>query len=72
MKVISYVENRVVLLCQLTKQVPATGATVRIKGRNAIVEQVLELDEKTVQVQVIREAIVKSKVALDNSKKKKR
>lgn len=72
MKVITYVENRVVLLCQLTNQVPATGDTVRIKGRNAKVEQVLEMDDKAVQVQVLREAIVKSKVALDNSKKKKR
>jgi hypothetical protein len=72
MFVISFIENRTVLLCQFLKQAPTVGDAISIKGRKGKVVNVEEVDEKHIQVQVALKTIDKTKLAVDNSKKKKR
>jgi hypothetical protein len=73
MFVVTYYENRNVLLTQLLKNLPAEGENVKIKGRKGKITAVSPLDEKYVHVNVALEVVNKNKLPLlDNSKKKKR
>ncbi|MCM3602874.1 hypothetical protein M3175_19235 [Robertmurraya korlensis] len=73
MFVVTYYENRNVLLTQLLKSLPEEGQNVKIKGRKGKITNIAPIDEKNVHVYVALEAVNKNKlVALDNSKKKKR
>lgn len=73
MFVVTYYENRNVLLTQFLKSLPEEGQNVKIKGRKGKVTSVSPIDEKKVHVYVALEAVNKNKLAaLDNSKKKKR
>jgi len=72
MFVVSFFENRNILLTQLLKSVPSEGEELKIKGRKAKVSNVNSIDEKNVHVQVVIETVNKSKIVLDNTKKKKK
>ncbi|NHM30913.1 hypothetical protein [Neobacillus terrae] len=72
MFVVSFFENRNLLLTQLLKRVPSEGEDLKIKGRKAKVSSVNSINEKNVQVQVVLETVNKNKLVLDNSKKKKK
>lgn len=72
MFIISYIENRNVILCQFLKRAPSVGDAISIKGRKGKVVSVDKLDDKHIQVQVSLISIEKSKLPVDNSKKKKR
>jgi hypothetical protein len=72
MFVVHFFENKTELLNQLLKRVPTVGENLTIKGRKAKVANVESVDEKNVNVQVVLEVVNKSKVVVDNSKKKKR
>ncbi|SHR58459.1 Uncharacterised protein [Mycobacteroides abscessus subsp. abscessus] len=73
MYVVTYYDNRNVLLTQLLKNLPAEGENVKIKGRKGKITAVSPIDEKVVHVFVALEAVNKNKLPLlDNSKKKKR
>ncbi|WP_404328747.1 hypothetical protein [Mesobacillus maritimus] len=73
MFVISFIENRTVLLCQFRKQAPSEGDAISIKGRKGKVVTVESVDDKHIHVQVALKTIDKTKLAaLDNSKKKKK
>jgi hypothetical protein len=73
MFVVTYYENRNVLLTQFLKSLPEEGQNVKIKGRKGKITSVSSIDEKKVHVYVTLEAINKNKLAaLDTSKKKKR
>lgn len=72
MFVVHFFENRTELLNQLRQQVPSVGEDLRIKGRKGKVTSVLAVDEKTYHVQLTLESKAKAKLAVDQSKKKKR
>jgi hypothetical protein len=73
MYVVTYLEDRNVLLTQLTRNLPSEGENIKIKGRKGKITTVSPLDEKHVHIHVTLEAVNKNKLAvLDNSKKKKR
>jgi len=72
MFVISFIENRTILLCQFRKQAPSVGDAINIKGHKGKVVNVESVDEKHIHVQVALKKIDKTKLAVDNSKKKKR
>jgi hypothetical protein len=72
MFVISFIENRTILLCQFRKQTPSVGDAITIKGRKGNVVNVENVDEKHVHVQVALKNIDKKKLPVDNSKKKKK
>lgn len=67
-----FFENKNPLLSQLLKRVPAVDEALTIKGRKGKVSSVTNIDEKNIHVQVILETVNKSKVIVDNSKKKKK
>jgi len=72
MFVISFIENRTILLCQFLKQAPSVGDAITIKGRKGKVVHVENMDKNHIHVQVELKTIDKKKVAIDDSKKKKR
>ncbi len=73
MFVVSFIENKNVLLSQLLRNVPSVGENLIIKGRKATVSSVNAVDEKNIQVQVVLEAVNKKKAAvIDQNKKKKK
>ncbi|MHC0035404.1 hypothetical protein [Pseudoneobacillus sp. C159] len=72
MFVVNFYENRNLLLSQLTKQVPAVGDELKIKGRKAKVSNVTNTEGNKIDVQVQVEVVQKSKLVEDLSKKKKR
>ncbi|MGY3715915.1 hypothetical protein ACWE42_10360 [Sutcliffiella cohnii] len=72
MYVVHYLQGREVILTQLRQTVPSFDEGLKIKGRKGIVTNVNIVDDKHVHVQVVLDPIIKNKVALDNSKKKKR
>lgn len=67
-----FFENKNPLLSQLLKRVPAVGEALTIKGRKGKVSNVTNIDEKNIHVYVTLESVNKTKVIVDNSKKKKR
>ena len=67
-----FYENKHLLLSQLLNTVPSVGEDVKIKGRKGKITSVNSIDEKKIHIQVAFEKIDKSKVVVDNSKKKKR
>lgn len=67
-----FFENKNPLLSQLLKRVPAVGEALTIKGRKGKVSSVTNIDEKNIHVYVTLESVNKTKVIVDNSKKKKR
>jgi hypothetical protein len=72
MYIVYFLENKNVLLNQLRKTVPAEGEALTIKGRKGKVTSVTNVDEKTIYVQMVMDAVNKNKPAADFSKKKKR
>lgn len=73
MYVVSYLENRIVLLTQLCRTLPSEGESIKIKGKKGKITTVSPLDEKHVHIHVTLETVNKNKLAaVDNSKKKKR
>ncbi|WML44859.1 hypothetical protein [Neobacillus sp. PS3-40] len=71
MNVVYFFENKNLLLSQLLKHVPSVGEDLTIKGRKGKVSSVNSVDENSIHVQVILEKVNKSKLIVDNSKKKK-
>jgi hypothetical protein len=67
-----FFENKNLLLSQLLKRVPSVGEDLTIKGRKGKVSSVTSINEKKIHVQVILENVNKTKLIVDNSKKKKR
>jgi hypothetical protein len=74
MFVVSFIEDKNVLLSQLLRRIPTEGEDLTIKGRKTKVASVQAVDEKTFHVHVVTEKVKKGKAAaaVDNSKKKKR
>jgi hypothetical protein len=73
MFVVHFIENKNVLLSQLLQRVPSVGESMTIKGKKGKVSSVSAIDEKHFHVELFVEKVVnKNKVAVDNSKKKKR
>lgn len=73
MFVVHFFENKKLLLTQLLNNVPSVSEDLRIKGLKGKVASITNVDEKHVHVQLtIEKVVVKSKIAVDNSKKKKR
>jgi hypothetical protein len=72
MFVVSFYENKNLLLSQFLKTVPAVDESLTIKGRKAKVTSVETVDEKHVHVQLAVEKVTKNVAVIDNSKKKKR
>lgn len=71
MYVVTFLEDKNRLLCQLLKCVPSEGEDLKIKGRKGKVLSVTCLDEKHIYVQMRLENINKNKLIADQSKKKK-
>lgn len=71
MYVVSFFENKDLLLNQLRKCVPSIGENLTIKGRKGKVLSVNSFDEKHIHVQVLLETKDKNKLPVDNSNKKK-
>lgn len=69
---VHFFEKKNLLLSQLLKRVPSAGEDLKIKGRKGKVSSVNNIDEKIFHVQVILENVNKSKLIVDNSKKKKK
>lgn len=69
---VHFFEKKSLLLSQLLKRVPSVGEDLKIKGRKGKVSSVNNIDEKIFHVQVILENVNKSKLIVDNSKKKKK
>ncbi|WHY78659.1 hypothetical protein QNH20_05805 [Neobacillus sp. WH10] len=69
---VHFFEKKNLLLSQLLKRVPSVGEDLKIKGRKGKVSGVNNIDEKIFHVQVILENVNKSKLIVDNSKKKKK
>lgn len=73
MFVVHFLENKDILLSQLLNRVPEVGEDIKIKGKKGKVASVKNIDEKQVHVQLtIEKVVVKSKLAVDPAKKKKR
>lgn len=72
MFVVSYYENKNLLLTQLRSTIPSIGENIRIKGKNGTITNISHDDLKNVQVFIALEKIIKNKVMVDSSKKKKR
>ncbi|WP_223701823.1 hypothetical protein [Sutcliffiella deserti] len=72
MFVVQYFENRKLLLNQLRNTLPAEGEELTIKGRKGKVVRVLNVDERNVHVEFVTEKVIKTKLTVDHSKKKKR
>ncbi|KAB7671239.1 hypothetical protein [Bacillus sp. B1-b2] len=72
MVIVHYIENSVVLLTQLKKEVPVVDQEIKIKGKKGKVTHVVEPKENTFQVYVQLEKLVKTNaIAVDNKKKRK-
>ncbi len=71
MFVVSFFENKNLLLTQLLKSVPSEGDDLKIKGRKGKVTNVSRIDEKNIHIQLTLETIPKNKLVADPSKKKK-
>ena len=69
---VHFFNNKNNLLSQLLRNIPVVGEKLSIKGRKGTVLSVLNIDEKTIHVQVSLETVTKNKFMVDNSKKKKR
>lgn len=67
-----FFENKNLLLCQLLHRVPSEGEELKIKGRKGKVLNVKSVDDNKIHVQVNLENVVKKKLIVDDSKKKKR
>lgn len=72
MFVVSFFENRQLILSQLTRSVPAVGENVTIKGRKGKVLSINSMDSNKIHVHITLEKINNKKLVIDNSKKKKR
>ncbi|WP_108672337.1 hypothetical protein [Peribacillus acanthi] len=72
MYVVYYYENKNELLNQLLKRVPAVGEDLTIKGRKAKVTNVNSIDERKYKVYVTLEPIQKTKISLEDLKKRRR
>ncbi|WP_147534785.1 hypothetical protein [Bacillus marasmi] len=72
MYAVHYFEGKTNLLSQLLNNVPAVGDKLKIKGRKATVIGITTFEENKIHVLVELEAIKKSKVIVDQSKKKRR
>lgn len=72
MYAVHYFSGKTVILSQLLNYVPAVGDSLKIKGRKATVIGITPIEETKVHVHVELEAIKKSKVEVDQSKKKRR
>lgn len=69
---VHFIENKNILLSQLLQNVPTVGQDLKIKGRKAKVLSVETIDERTIHVKVVQEAIKKKQqLVLDNKKKKR-
>ncbi|MGG5255387.1 hypothetical protein ACQYAD_18330 [Neobacillus sp. SM06] len=71
MFVVSYFENKNLLLTQLSKRIPSEGDELKIKGRKGKVTNVSCIDEKNIHIQITLETVPKNKLIVDPSKKKK-
>lgn len=72
MYAVHFYEEKNLLLSLLLRRFPVVGEDIKIKGRKAKVSSVLSINENVIHVQVTLEAIKKSKVVVDNSKRKRR
>ncbi|MFE8699704.1 hypothetical protein ACFYKX_03590 [Cytobacillus sp. FJAT-54145] len=73
MFVVSFFDNRNLLLNQFRNQVPSVGDSVSIKGRKGKVASVDTLEDNKIHVQVALDPVSKGKAAAaaDTKKKKK-
>lgn len=72
MYMVHYFENKNLIVSHLVKTVPNVDQEIKLKGRKGKVLKVSNVDDRNIQVQVELEAKNKSKLLIDNSKKKKR
>lgn len=72
MYTVHFLDEKNIVLSQLSKRTPAVGEDLKIKGRKGKVSGVTSIDEKNIHVQVTFESVNKAKAAVDESKKKKR
>lgn len=74
MYVVHFFEDKIELLNQLLRGVPAVGEMITVKGRKGKVTDVNQIDDKHVYVHVtVEKVVVKNKLtAADLAKKKKR
>lgn len=72
MYAVHFFDNKNLVLCQLLKRFPSVGEDIKIKGRKGKISSVLSINEKVIHVHVTFEAVKKSNVIVDPSKKKRR
>jgi len=71
MRVVQFIENNSVVLCQLLRQIPAVDENIKIKGKKGKVVSVKDEEEKLVQVHIEFEKVVKKPLVKDTKNKKR-
>lgn len=71
MKIVHFIEENTVVLCQLLNQLPSENDAIKIKGRKGKVLTVKNVENHILQVYVSLEKRVKNQ-PLTNDKKKRR
>lgn len=72
MFVIQFYEKNTAVLCQFLKRIPEVEESIRIKGRNGKVVDVVQVEENKYHAHVVLEKLIKKELLLKDDKKKKR
>ncbi|MCH7322513.1 hypothetical protein LZ480_11480 [Solibacillus sp. MA9] len=69
---IHYFEKNTSVLSQCLQRIPEVDESIRIKGRNGKVINVIQIEENKYHVHVILEKLIKKELLLKDDKKKRR
>ncbi|MEK4425255.1 hypothetical protein [Solibacillus sp. FSL K6-1523] len=69
---IHFYEKNISVLSQCLRRIPEVDESIRIKGRNGKVVDVIQIEENKYQVQVVLEKLIKKELLLKDDKKKRR
>ncbi|ATP40070.1 hypothetical protein CSE16_08415 [Solibacillus sp. R5-41] len=72
MYAIHFYEKNTSVLSQYLKRIPEVDESIRIKGRNGKVVNVIQIEENKYHVQVVLEKLIKKELLLKDDKKKRR
>lgn len=72
MLIVHFFENNSVVLSQFLNHLPSVDENIKIKGRKGKVVSVQEIEENKFHVQVLFEQVIKNKLMVKDTKKKKR
>lgn len=69
---VHFFENNTLVLSQLLKSIPSVDGDIKIKGRKGKVVSVKQINDHIIHVQIWFEPVIKQKLSLLDTKKKKR